>query len=399
MRIVGLYVFSLLMINFASATNRDSLALSSRVDADLNTSEENLEAEELYSDELIEFEANIIPVDENLFNFHVSSLEHVIPMEYNSYVKAQIDFFGTRWQYKLKDVITRSKYYFPIYEKIFDKNEVPLELKYLSVIESALNPYAVSRSGAVGPWQFMPATGRLFDLDQNYVVDERRSIEKSTQAAAEYLKSMYAMFGDWYVAIASYNCGPGNVRKAIRYSGRKDFWGMYRYLPRETQNYVPKFIAMAYMMNFYSEFGITASPPVDSQQVYHSVYCTNDMSFKVISDIIGVEEKTLLAYNPELKHAVIPTKGTGYWLNIPENKVSLFYQSEADIIAKTKEENLAAKEREAAEPKVLYHTVRKGECLPIIARKYGCSVSDLKKWNRIKGSLIYPNQKLAIYRS
>ena len=397
MRLYYTLTLSACLMTSAFSTNRDSLALSSTADNTTTTTE--TAPLEVFSYDIVSFEENRIPVDKNLFNFHVSTLEFVIPMDYNSYVKNQIDFFGVRWQSKLKEVITKSNFYFPIYEEILDRNNMPLELKYLSVIESALNPYAQSRSGAVGPWQFMPATGRLFKLDQNYIMDERRSIEKSTEAAAKYLKSMYAMFGDWYVAIASYNCGPGNVRKAIRRSGRTDFWGMYAFLPRETQNYVPKFIAMAYMMNFYKEYGITAVPNDDSKIAYHPVHCKKEMSFKLIAESIGLSTEELLAYNPELKQELIPQSSSGYWLNVPVDKVNMFYTLEAEIVECTVEENLAAQEQEAAQPKIIYHKVRKGECLPVIARKYGCSVSQLKSWNNIRGSIIHPNQNLKIYRS
>ena len=374
------------------ATKIDSLSKAS-------TPLTNTLEEVQYSYDLVSFDANHIPVDEKLFNYHMSTMEFVIPMDYNPYVKKQIDFFGTRWQKRLKEVITSSSYYFPIYEEILDKHDMPLELRYLSVIESALNPYATSRSGAVGLWQFMPATGRIFNLDQNYVVDERRSIEKSTEAAATYLKSMYKMFGDWYVAIASYNCGPGNVRKAIRRSGRRDFWGMYHFLPRETQNYVPKFIAMAYIMNFYHVYGITAVPPIDVKRPYHPVHCTGEMSFQVIAEMLGISTEELMSYNPELKEQVIPRSSNGYWLNVPVDMVDQFYDTEGEIQACTKELDLAKKELAAATPKFIYHKVRRGESLGVIARKHHCSVSQLKKWNNIRGSVIHPNQRLKIYRS
>ncbi len=377
------------------ATNKDSLARYK----DPIPMESSISAAPVYSYDIVDFESNSIPVDERLFNFHVSTLEFVIPMDYNSYVKRQIDFFGTNWQKRLKEVITRSEFYFPIYEKILDKHNMPLEIKYLSVIESALNPYARSRSGAVGPWQFMPATGRIFDLNENYVMDERRSVEKSTEAAAGYLKSMYEMFGDWYVAIASYNCGPGNVRKAIRRSGRTDFWGMYHFLPRETQNYVPKFIAMAYMMNFYSEYGITAVPPIDVPGPYHPVLCTGSLSFQVITEMLGVSKEQLMAYNPELKEQVIPKLSKGYWLNIPQEMVLNFYEWESDIKECSIEHNIAVKELEAAQPKYVYHKVRRGESLGVIARKHGCSVGQIKRWNRLRSNVIHPHQKLKIYRS
>ncbi|MFY0643358.1 MAG: transglycosylase SLT domain-containing protein [Bacteroidia bacterium] len=393
MRLFTSFIITMCVATISFATNIDSIANTKSAIAPLENTEVN------YSYDLVTFETNTIPVDERLFNYHMSTMEFVIPMDYNPYVKKQIDYFGTRWQKRLKEVITSSSYYFPIYEEILDKHDMPLELRYLSVIESALNPYATSRSGAVGLWQFMPATGRIFDLNQNYIMDERRSIEKSTEAAATYLKSMYKMFGDWYVAIASYNCGPGNVRKAIRRSGRKDFWGMYHFLPRETQNYVPKFIAMAYIMNFYQVYGITPVPPVDIKGPYHPVHCQGEMSFQIISEMLGISKEELMAYNPELKEQVIPRSSNGYWLNIPVDMVDQFYSWESEIQACSKELDLAKKELAAATPKFIYHKVRRGESLGVIARKHRCSVTQLKRWNNLRGSVIHPNQKLKIYRS
>ncbi len=352
-----------------------------------------------YSFEIVEFDSNQIPLTEAQYLEQVGTLEFEVPMDYNRYVKRQINYFGTRWQEKLKTVVSRSEYYFPIYEEILDQHNMPLELKYLSIIESGLNPFARSRSGAVGPWQFMPATGRIFHLDNNYKIDERRSIEKSTNAACEYLKQMYAMFGDWHVALASYNCGPGNVRKAIRRSGRKDFWGMYHYLPRETQNYVPKFIAMAYIMNFYDTYGITPAPINDYQYCVEQVYCKEGIEFSVVAEQLGMTSKDLLLFNPELKIAHIPFENGGYMLTVPADKAMLYYNNQSEIISLSV---IAAEERkreEALRPKVVYHTVKKGECLPIIARKHGCTVSQLKSWNGIRGSLIYPNQKIKIIKS
>ena len=213
-----------------------------------------------FSTEIVSFESNKIPVDFKLFKCHINTLDLEVQMDYNSFVKKQIDFFGVRWQSKLKQMISKSAYFFPVYEEILNSYDMPIELKYLSIIESGLNPFAGSHAGAIGPWQFMPATARIFDLRMNNSIDERRSILKSTHAACTYLKQMHNQYDDWLVALAAYNCGPGNVRKAMRYSGKKDFWGIYDYLPRETQNYVPKYIAMTYLMNFYDAYGIIPAP-------------------------------------------------------------------------------------------------------------------------------------------
>ncbi len=348
--------------------------------------------------DLVYFENREIPLEEDLYRYQVSTLEFEVAMDYNNLVRRQINYFGNQWQSSLKKMVTKSKDYFPIYEEILDQYDMPLEIKYLSIIESSLNPFARSRSGAVGPWQFMPATGRSLDLNINYNVDERRSVEKSTHAACQYLKQMYNTFGDWHVALASYNCGPGNVRKAIRNSGRRDFWGMYNYLPRETQNYVPKFIAMAYLMNFYEEFGITPAPYSNDVMNYTTVYCKQGLDFKIIAEKLRIDGKELLSYNPELKVQDITFTKSPYYLNVPSDKVELYYENltEIELISE-----IRAEERRIAElnrPKYVYHTVRRGECLPIIAKKYGCTVTQLKSWNGIRGSVIHPNQKIKIVR-
>lgn len=376
-----------------------SVDKQSTAGGEFNTTKEEVPI--VYSYDIIDFEFGEIPVDQDLFLYHTSKLEFEIPMEFNAYVKQQIDYFGVNWQSGLKRMATKSQVYFPIYEKILDQYEMPLELKYLSIIESALNPMARSRSGAMGPWQFMPATGKIFSLDINYQVDERRSVEKSTEAACLYLKQMYEQFGDWYVAIASYNCGPGNVRKAIRLSGSTDFWEMYEFLPRETQNYVPKYIAMSYLMNFYNEYGITPAPMDLDALLYEQVHCQEGMKFEVIAEKLALTNEELLSFNPELKTTTIPYHNGEYTLNVPANKTDLYYenvQQIKEISSVLVQEELIA-EAAKPQPTVVYYTVRRGDCLPIIARKYGCTVTELKSWNKLRSSTIYPNQKLKIYKS
>ena len=351
------------------------------------------------SHELVHFELNKLPVTEEMFTYHTSTRNFEVPMEYNTLVKTQIDYFGTRWQPKLKEMLSKSKYFFPLYEQILSENDMPLEIKYLSIIESGLNPFAGSRVGAVGAWQFMPATGKMFDLEISSIVDERRSLEKSTRAACKYLKQMHSQYGDWLVALASYNCGPGNVRKAMRRSGRKDFWGMYSYLPRETQNYVPKFIAMTYMMNFHDAFGITPAPIADSLYRMEQVFCEEDLDFETIAAKIGVNKERLLKCNPEMKTTEIPFDGKGYVLFVPEGTSHLFYEHQQDIqrisVIRKEEKRIA----EANRPKVVYHYVRRGESLILIARRHGVTVNQLKMWNGIRGSTIYAKQRLKINRS
>lgn len=349
--------------------------------------------------DIVPFDFNEVPVTEELFNYHISTQYFEVPMEFNHLVKTQIDYYGTMWQSKLKEMLTKSQYFFPLYEQILAENNMPMEIKYLSIIESGLNPFARSRSGAVGAWQFMPATGKIFNLKVNSQVDERRSLEKSTRAACSYLNQMYGQYDDWLVALASYNCGPGNVRKAMRLSGRKDFWGMYAFLPRETQNYVPRFIAMTYMMNFYYEYGITPAPIEDSLYMTEQVFCEEGIDFEIVAEKLGVSPERLLRCNPEMKVSEIPFEGQGYLLSVPYGTAYLFYENQDDIqsisAVRAKEKRIA----EANKPKVIYHYVRSGESLLLIARKHGVTVSQLRAWNGIKGSTIHPKQRLKIHRS
>ena len=350
------------------------------------------------NNDILYFAFDEIPVTQDLFEYHCSLMDFQVPMQFNHLVKTQIDYYGTRWQIKLKEMVTKSQYFFPLYEQILAENELPMEIKYLSIIESGLNPNARSRSGAVGAWQFMPATARIFDLKINYDVDERKSLDKSTRAACTYLKQMYNQYDDWLVALASYNCGPGNVRKAMRLSGSRDFWGMYKYLPRETQNYVPKFIAMTYMMNFYQEYGIVPSPIADSLYRSEEIFCKDGYDFEIIAERLGITNEQLLNFNPELKKPRIPYKGEGYLLKVPQDLSYLFYENEQDIeaisIIRTEEKRIA----EANKPKAIYHYVRPGESLGLIARNRGVTVSQLKKWNGLRSNTIHPKQRLKIYR-
>jgi membrane-bound lytic murein transglycosylase D len=209
---------------------------------------------------------------------------------------------------------------------------------------------------------------------------------------------MYNQYGDWLVALAAYNCGPGNVRKAMRRSGSTSFWGIYSYLPRETQNYVPKFIAITYMMNFYHEYCIVPASIEDSLYLSDQVFCKEGYDFEIIAEKLGISNSQLLSFNPELKRANIPYKGEGYNLIVPQSVAYLYYENEKDIetisAVRAEEKRIA----EANRPKVIYHYVSSGESLILIARKRGVTVSQLREWNGITGSRIYPKQKLKIYR-
>jgi len=353
-----------------------------------------------------EFINNKMPLSESEFINNSRLLESEIPMQYNSEVHKLINYFGTTWQNKLKEMIVVSNYYFPIYEEIFDKYDMPLEMKYLSVIESALNPSATSKCGAAGLWQFMHATGKMFDLKVNNYVDERRNVEKSTEAACKYLKGMYRTYGDWLLVIASYNCGPGNVNKAIRKAGgKRTFWEIYPYLPKETQNYVPAWIAMTYLMNFHETYCITPSVININKPRLVQVVCNSEYCYEVICSTLEISGEELRSFNPELRKTTLPNIGKSFSLNLPYEKAIMFWDMEDSIQegslkfktwkAPVKEESIASNNTS----KVKTHKVKKGESLPSIAKKYDCKVWQLRSWNGLKSSKIYPGQKLIVKSS
>mgnify|MGYP001568776611 CR=1 FL=1 len=360
-------------------------------DAETLVSSEMTEAKPVvFTDEITPFVDDVIPVDSSLFFQHVNSLEFQIPMDYNAEVKRFINYFGTSWQSKLKEMITLSEHYFPVYESILDKNDLPLELKYVSVIESALNPYATSRSGAVGLWQFMPYTGKIYDLKIDRYQDERRDIKKSTAAAAHYFKDMSLVFDDWLVVIASYNCGPGNIRKAIRRSGGKTgFWEIYPYLPRQTQNYIPSYIAVAYLMNFYENYGIFPAYVEKPEVNVTKVVCNPNHNLKAISEILDITVEEIRTLNPPLKSNNIPVNVTNMEIYLPNDKALTFIEKEDEILQLSETYTPAIVEA--------VYVVRRGDSLGAIANRKGCSVGEIKEWNNLRSNTIHPGNRLKLY--
>lgn len=309
-----------------------------------------------------------------------------------------------------------SQYYFPMFEEHLAKYDVPIEIKYLAVIESALNPRAKSRVGATGLWQFMYPTGKQYNLEVNSYVDERCDPLKATEAACQYLSSLYNIFGDWDLVLASYNAGPGNVTKAIRRSnGQKNYWNIRKNLPRETQGYVPAFLATMYIYEYGKEHGITSNEAPVTYFETDTIMVKRKMSFKQVADLLDVPVEELEFLNPIYKLDVIPyVADEPHYLRLPKDKIGLFTSNETAIYAYVDYEDLKRerpnfideKDKEAlasigktTKVSTKYHTVRRGDVLGSIANKYGVSVSDLKKWNRVKGNTIYAGQKLKIHKT
>lgn len=328
-------------------------------------------------------------VPDSILAKRLKSIPSVVPLTYNDKVRANIIYYIDRIGDRVGVMLGLSKYYFPIFDEILDKYGVPCELKYLVVIESALNPKAVSRAGATGLWQFMYATGRMYDLRANSIIDDRRDPLKATEAAARYLKDLHKIYNDWTLAIAAYNCGPGNINKAMKRSGRNDFWGMYDYLPRETRGYVPAFIAAAYVMNFHKEHGITpAKLTKPLTLISDTLMLRKDLYFGQVEAVMNISADQLRELNPQYKTDFVPGEQGKYSLRLPLQYINDFIALEDSISAYDRakyfgertEEQLASDDIEYRE-RVIYHKVRKRDTWYSVAKLYGVSISQLKSWN------------------
>ncbi|HLF34893.1 MAG TPA: transglycosylase SLT domain-containing protein [Cyclobacteriaceae bacterium] len=335
----------------------------------------------------------------------LAELQNTIPLTLNNRVKAFIDYFTITDRDYTKEVLGKMRLYFPLMEKKLAEYGMPDELKYLAIVESGLNPRAKSRVGAIGLWQFMYGTARQYKLRIDWYVDERMDPEKSTDAACKYLKSLYDDFDDWELAMAAYNCGPGNVRKAIRRSGyKKKFWDIYRYLPRETRSYLPQYVAINYVANnaeshhFYIDDYSSYLPEADTLIVNHALY------IKTLADLTGICPADIECLNPSLKRRAVPETAGNIVLNIPKDIKEIINQNRSYILdsarnaAKEELDFIARNEPGAihGREKIIY-TVKYGDALSLIAERYQVKVTDIKTWNDLTGNLIRVNQKLNIW--
>ena len=346
-----------------------------------------------------------VPTSDEDYLQRLKALPTVIEMPYNQVVRSYIDMYTQRRRTLVEEMLGLSLYYMPSFEQALDQEGLPLELKYLPVIESALNPDAVSRVGATGLWQFMLSTAKGLGLEVNSLVDERRDPIRSSELAAKYLKQLYEIYGDWSLAIASYNCGPGNVNKALRRAGggKQDFWDIYYYLPKETRGYVPAFIAANYVMTYHNDHNIgnaLAKRPV----LTDTIHITQRVHFDQISEVLGIPVEELRVLNPQYRRDEIPGDIRPYALTLPSKQVYSYIVSEDSIVnhnsAKYARRTTAVPGGEISDSEtqlvVKYHKVKRGETLSIIARRYGVSVSTLKKWNGLRSSRLKTGQRLRI---
>lgn len=347
---------------------------------------------------------NILYPDSSYIN-RLYSLPTEMELVYNPIVRSYIDMYTGRMRNSVGYFLGKADYYFPIFEQALDKAGLPLELKYLPIIESALNPTIVSRAGATGLWQFMIGTGRVYNLEINSLVDERRDPLKSTEAAVRYLKDLYDIYGNWNLVIAAYNCGPGNVNKAIRRSGGKtDYWEIYQYLPRETRGYVPAFIAATYVMNYYSLHNICPNE-YEYHQSTDTIVVDRYMHLQQLSDVLNVSIDDIRTLNPQFKKDIVPGEFKQYTLKLPSTQAVDFEVYKNNVYAYRSAEFLS--HRKVVEPSGVdavsgtgrvRHKVRRGETLSVIASKHKVTVSQIKKWNKLRSNNLRVGQMLTIHK-
>lgn len=346
-------------------------------------------------------------VSDSAYIARLQRIPAIIEMPYNDIVRKFIDMYAIRLRQKVAFMLSANNFYMPIFEEALDLNDLPLELKYLPVIESALNPIATSRQGAVGLWQFMLRTGQLYGLTVNSLVDERRDPIKSTYAAARYLKDLYEIYHDWNLVLAAYNCGPGTINKAIRRAGGEtDFWKIYNYLPSETRGYVPAFIAANYIMNYYCEHNIS---PLEMRlpEGTDTIHITRNLNLNQVADVCKINIDELRSLNPEFKKDIIPLSTEPYALRLPNSIISRFLENEDSIYnykpeiyqtrrVTVKAETQSTSAKKGKSGKAVYYRIRQGDTLGGIAAKYGVSVSQLRRLNGLRGNNIRADRKSVV---
>ena len=350
----------------------------------------------------------VIPqFSDSIYIDRLQRMPTIMEMPYNSIVREYIDRYAVKLRNQVSVMLAANNFYMPLFEEALDAYDLPLELKYLPIIESALKPTARSRAGALGLWQFMLKTGRLYGLESNSLVDDRLDPIKATWAAARYLREMYDIYQDWHLVIAAYNCGPGNVNKAIRRAGgATDYWSIYNYLPRETRGYVPAFIAANYIMTYYCHHNICPMnteiiPPTDTLQI------SRELHLQQVADVCDITIDELKSLNPQYKRNIIPGNTKTYTLRLPQTKIATFIDNQDTIYNHRAAELFKNRKTVTVSNKITptvgkgtlsYHTIRSGETLSTIAQRYGVKVSQLKDWNGLTSNRIRAGKKLKIYK-
>jgi len=406
-------------------TNEDSLLrVQAMADFDslfngwyVKTSLDTTQQKNIFSDE------HDIYVSDSVIIERLKLIPTPIQLSYNDKVQKWIFLYLKKGKYMIPTYMGLSEYYFPMFEKELDAHNMPLELKYLPIIESALNPRAVSSAGATGIWQFIYSTGKRYNLEINSYVDERRDPQRATEAAVLYLEDAYAIFGDWTLALASYNCGAGNVRRAIARSGGKtDFWEIYQYLPRETRGYIPAFIAMTYIMNYTEEHNFYPAD-IDLPLNTDTVMVTDTLHLTQVAEVLDIPVEQLRDLNPQYKLDIIPGYVKPYSLRLPvdqimaylinEDKIydykdSILFATKLTIPTHTSQTNRTYRQSTYTPPPcpdydntgkgTVTYTVKSGDTFSFISEWFDCSVRDIKCWNGMSSNNLDVGQQLKIYK-
>jgi len=422
--ILFISVFSFSEFDSDAKQNEDSLAISDviqikpvfddNLDSLLNLwyVQQSTVAEDLVSDSLFADSLHT-SIPDSVYINRLSRIPSVFKLTYNPVVRKYIEMYTQQKRDRVQVMLGLAEYYFPIFDDIFDYYGIPNEIKYMSVIESALNPRARSRTRAIGLWQFMYGTGKRYGLTINSLVDERRDPIKATHAAAQFSKDLYQIFGDWQLVVAAYNCGPGNVNKAIRRAGgKKDFWDIYRYLPRETRGHVPAFIAAVYTMTYYKEHNLIPLPITVPLRI-DTIMINRELHLKQVADVLKIPLIQLRDMNPEYIQDIIPAKGNLiYPLTIPVEyatkfidlqdsiysyKDSLYFNSKQLLKSPNYNTYKGAGIKPSGNYIVVYYTVKPNESLGLIAEWFDCRINDLMDWNDLYNYRIRAGQKLVVY--
>lgn len=347
----------------------------------------------------LKFQSN---VPDEVYIERIRKMNSFITLPYNEIVKSYIILYSEKMPAKMSHMLGLCNYYMPIFEEIFNNYDMPEELKAMTIIESAMNPLAVSRAGAKGMWQFMYSTAKMYGLHIDSFVDERLDPVKSAEAAAQYLMDAYKIFGDWNLAIASYNCGAGNVNKAIRRAGgSRAFWDIWPYLPRETRGYVPAFVGALYTLKYHKEHGIKPAA-VGMPIAVDTFYINKQLHLRQVSELTGAPLDELKNLNPQYRHEIIPGHEREYILRIPYTYTNAFIEQE-DSLYKHKTDiyfnPVTIKQiKDGGDGERIVYKVKSGDYLGKIAGKYRVSVAQIKKWNNLKSNDIRVGQRLIIYR-